>query len=111
MAQPGHAGHREDQRLTSAAAQRWLISMRVGRSSGGNHSPSQRGQWSPQPMPEPVMRDDPSEHDEAKGQMAPVQASRRSRRVLVSIGWVHEGAIRYWLFAVGYRPGDHEPNN
>ncbi len=31
-------------RLTSAAAQRCPISIRVGRSSGGNHSPSQRGQ-------------------------------------------------------------------
>ena len=67
--------------LTSAAAQRWPISIRVGRSSGGNHSPSQRGQWSPQPMPEPVIRTTPPSTMRPKAKRAPVQARRRSRRV------------------------------
>ncbi len=42
--------------LTAAAASRWPYSIMVGRSSGGSRLPLQSGQWSPHPIPEPVMR-------------------------------------------------------
>src|SRR4051812_7409288 len=50
----------------------------VGRSSGGNHSPWQRGQCSPQPMPDPVIRTTPPSTMSPKASAAPVHASRRS---------------------------------
>ena len=67
--------------LSRAAIQRWLISMAVGRSSGGNHAPLQRGQWSPHPMPEPVMRTIPPKVMSATERPVAVHAKRRSVRV------------------------------
>ena len=71
-------------RLTSAAAHRCPISIMVGRSRGGNHSPSHRGQWSPQPIPEPVMRTTPPRTMRPRARPTPVHARRRRRMG----GWV-----------------------
>src|SRR6187549_504656 len=50
----------------------------VGRSSGGNHSPWHRGQCSPHPIPDPVIRTTPPSTMSPKASAAPVHASRRS---------------------------------
>ena len=61
-------------RLTSAATQRWPISIRVGRSSGGNHCAVAAGPVVAAAHAGAGDPDDPAEHDEAEG-----EARRRSR--------------------------------